>query len=103
MTKTVEQKHLIGGQEYTLTYNFHTLVKAEEATGQSVMELGNNLSMRTIGGLFWAALHDKHPMSQASANSLVDEAGIERVSEWVGTGIGDYMGRVGVGDEKAAA
>ena len=103
MSKTIEQKHLIGGQEYTLTYNFNTLCNAEGATGQSMMRVDDNLSMRTISGLFWAALQDKHPMERKTANLLIDQAGPFVVADWVTEGIGDYMTGVMDGDKKAAA
>ena len=95
MSNTIKQKRTIDGKDYTLVFDFQTLCDAEEATGQSMMRIGDNLNMGTISGMFWASLQDRHKMTRRESNALVDKAGgFDTVAEWVTDGLASYLNGV---------
>lgn len=89
-TKTVD----IGGETYTLKFNFGMARLAEQELGTGLMTAfrENAAAMNTISAVWWAALQANHPMSRAASDELIDVAGFEQATTWAVEGIGQYFG-----------
>lgn len=89
-TKIVE----IGGETYTLKFNFGMARLAEQEVGVPLMSAfnANAAAMNTISAIWWAALHSKHPMARDASDELIDAAGLEQATKWVVDGLSQYFG-----------
>lgn len=101
--KTVD----IGGQAYTLKFNFGMARLAERELGQSLMSAFRaegdgqaRVSLDAISAIWWASLQANHPMTRDESDELVDGAGFGAVGQWVADGLGDYFS---AGSAKAGA
>lgn len=91
VTKQVE----IHGSTYTLTAKFGTARLAEKEIGMPIPRMMQDVSavgFDAISCLFWAFLQPRHQMTRDGSDNLVDEAGVEKVTEWVGECLAEYFG-----------
>lgn len=91
--------------DYTLTFDFNALCLAEDhcgPLGEAMAEMGRG-SLKTIRALFWAGLQRKHEMTLPEAGEIIQELGVDSVSEAIGKGIESAFAKVGgKGNGKAA-
>ena len=93
--KIVTREIKAGGKSYTLTFNFQSISEVEGDAGGSVFEsMGEGMSMKLIGNMFWAALKPEHNLERSEAYALIDNIGIVKVAETVAEGFADYFGQV---------
>lgn len=80
------KEHTLG--KYTLVYNFDALDAAEEKIGALaalMMDPVAASSMKTVRVLLWAGLRFKHKIPIDKIGPIVDEIGIEKVSNAIKT------------------
>lgn len=95
----------IGGNEYTLLYNFAALADAEKRTGRKIMDLCNDamagsLSVTELAKMFMAGLEAgrkngekrSKPIREDRAFELMGKAGFSAVATWVYDGIAEVLG-----------
>jgi hypothetical protein len=80
-----------GEASYTLAFSVNALCSLEEATGQSVNEIGasmadqSRIKMTTIRLLLWGALLDHHEgVTIKQAGDIASEAGMQATGEAIG-------------------
>ena len=88
-TKIVE----IGGDAFTLKFNFGMARVAEQELGIPLMSAfrENAAAMNTISAVWWAALQANHPMAREASDELIDAAGIEQATAWIVEGLSQYF------------
>lgn len=80
-----------GGKVYSLRFTTNSICELEDSLGKPIMQIVSDMqgesgaSMKMIRSLVWAALLDGHPdMGPKEAGALIDEAGMETVTEKIG-------------------
>lgn len=96
MAVPVQKRVEIGERALTLNFNFTTMRLAEKELGSPIHVLfadsGANVGFDALSVLWWACLNRKHRMVRDATDALVDEVGIEQVTEWITEGIAEYTG-----------
>jgi len=95
MSGAVMKQIDIDGSTYTLVAKFGTARLAEKEIGTSIpkmMQDVGSIGFDAISCLFWAFLQPKHRISRDGSDDLVDRAGVNQVTEWVGSCLADYFG-----------
>jgi hypothetical protein len=74
----------IEGTKYTLVYDMNTLCEAEDVLGVKIPALTVSLAegdvgFKTIRGLVWAGLQEKHECSVREAGTIISDAGMDPV------------------------
>ena len=73
--------------------NTNALVKVEEILNRPISEFGTSFGMTEIRAMLWAGLlHEDKSITLDSVGDLIDEAGLEYVTEKVGEAINVAMG-----------
>lgn len=79
-----------GDATYTLCLSANAICELEDHTGRSISEIatslnGNNVGMKTVRALVWAALQDHHPdVDLKEAGRIITDAGMAETMEAVG-------------------
>lgn len=94
----------IDDRAFTLSFNFTTMRMAEKELGAPIHTIfngGETVGFEAMSVIWWAALNRKHRMTREATDNLVDEAGLEKVTEWIVEGLAEYSG-TGSDDETPA-
>lgn len=79
-----------GDTTYTVSLSTNALCEIEEHFGKSVSEVAgllgaDNVSMKTVRAIFWAALQDNHPdVDLKGAGLIITEAGMPAAMDAIG-------------------
>jgi len=80
----------VGDTTYTLSLSTNALCDLEDLFGKNVTEVAallgaDNVSMKTVRGMFWAALQDHHPdVDLKGAGRIITDAGMPAAMEAIG-------------------
>lgn len=84
----------IGGRHLSLSFKFGTIRMVEAELGRPITEelMQGTMGLDMLSALFWAVLQPSLAITRAGSDDLIDEAGVETVSQWIAQGLVRYFG-----------
>jgi hypothetical protein len=99
----------IGERSFNLVFKFGTIRAVEAELGRPItQELATgDIGLDMLSGLFWAVLQPSLAITREGSDDLIDEAGIEVVTQWMTEGLiryfsGDVVAEAALGNASAA-